>query len=223
LKRWSDGFQGLIGSRETTPEQIDRFLTTTVEFSEYAGPLIEERRRRPTDDLKNDTTAAALAGLMLYLVRLPDLQNELRADAALIPGFVEEGLRLVSPAQGLFRTATTNTEVRGVKIAKGDHLLVRYGAACRDGAQYEQPLACRLDREDLRHLAFGRGTHACPGAALSRLELQIALETLLARTASITLSDREQAVVPFANVVSAKVSEIYLDIVEGQGDVSHSG
>src|SRR5207248_473992 len=151
FKRWSDGFQGLIGSPDPTAEQLDAFLTAAVEFTAYVSPLVEERRRRPAGDIisalaspndagdrmeneeilemcsalllaGNETTTAAIAGTMLYLVRAPELQAEVRADPTLIPELVEEGLRLTTPAQTLFRTATADTELAGVPIAEGDHL-----------------------------------------------------------------------------------------------------
>jgi cytochrome P450 len=149
---------------------------------------------------------------MLYLVRAPELQAEVRADPTLIPELVEEGLRLTTPAQALFRTATADTELAGVPIAEGDHLCLRYAAANRDPAQFDQSLAPRLDRADKRHLTFGRGVHACIGAPLARAELRLAFETLLARSSSIALAERDDAVVPAGNQMTAQVGELYLDI-----------
>ncbi len=241
IKRWSDGFEVLTGSPDPSPEQLDEFMTTAVEFTAYISPIIEQRRREPAGDIVsaivgandagvrletdeilamiaalmlagNETSTAAIAGTLLYLVRMPELQAQTRANPGLVPALVEEGLRLTAPAQGLFRTATVDTTVGGVAIAKGDHVFLRYNAANRDGGRYDEPLAPRLDRPDKRHIAFGHGVHTCAGAPLARTELRIALETLLARTTSITLSDREDAVVPVGNQMTARISEIYLDL-----------
>ena len=241
FKRWSDGLMGLIGSPEPTDDQLEAFLIAAVEFTDYISPLIEERRATPAADIVsalageneagerlstreiismcaalliagNETTTASLAGTMLYLVRTPGLQDRVRADAGLIPALVEEGLRLSCPVQALFRTATDDAEVAGVKIPAGDHLYLYYAAANRDGAQFTQPLLPRLDRNDKRHLTFGRGVHVCPGAPLARTETRIALETLLANTSAISLSDRDDAVVPHGNQMTAMVGELYLDV-----------
>jgi cytochrome P450 len=238
FKRWADGLQGPIG--DSSPEKLESFVEAANEFTDYLAPIIEARRAEPADDLisalvgenergerlstdeilgmcmalllgGNETTTYGIAGTMLYLVRVPELQAELRADPARIPPFVEEGLRLSSPVQLLFRTATVDTEVGGVRIAKGEHVMLRMNAGNRDSARFDEPLLPVLDRPEKRHLAFGRGPHVCPGAPLARAELRIALETMLARTSSITLSDREDAVVAAGNPMTAAVGELYLD------------
>ena len=241
FKRWSDGFHHMIGSPQPTDEVTEEFLVASSEFTKYLTPLIEERRREPAGDIistlaghneageqmtneemltmcsslllaGNETTTAALAGTMLYFVRAPEVQAELRADPTMIPALVEEGLRLTTPAQALFRKATADAEVGGVTIEKGQHLLLRFAAANRDPAQFNDSLCPRLDRADKRHLTFGRGIHTCLGAPLARTEIRIAFETLLARSSSISLADREDAIVPGGNQVTAKVEEIYVDI-----------
>jgi hypothetical protein len=241
FKRWSDGLMGLIGSPEPTDEQLEAFLTAAVEFTAYISPLIEERRLTPAADIVsalageneagdrlstreiismcaalliagNETTTASLSGTVLYLVRTPGLQARLRADPSLIPMVVEEGLRLTCPVQALFRTATVDAEVAGVRIPAGDHLYLHYAAANRDAVQFAEPLCPHLDRQDKRHLTFGRGAHVCPGAPLARVETQIALETLLSRTSSIALADRADAVIAIGNHMTAMVGELYLDV-----------
>jgi cytochrome P450 len=238
FKRWADGLQGPIG--DSSPEKLEAFVEAAVEFTDYITPIIERRRSEPADDLisalvgenergerltteeilgmcmalllgGNETTTYGVAGTMLYLVRVPELQAELRADPERIPPFVEEGLRLSCPVQLLFRTATVDTEVGGVRIAKGEHVMLRMNAGNRDAGRFDEPLLPLLDRPEKRHLAFGQGPHVCPGAPLARAELRIALETLLARTSSITLSDREDAVVAAGNPMTAAVGELYLD------------
>lgn len=241
LRRWSDWFQGIIGSPEPSPEVLERFVTASVEFTDYMTPLIEQRREHPGADLisvlaapngdggrqsidavlghtkalllgGNKTTSAGLSGTMLFLARSPHLQSRVRADRSLIAAVVEEGLRLSTPVNVSFRTATVDTEVAGVKIAKGEHVLVRLNAANRDADRYPDPLRPHIDRRDLRHVAFGRGAHVCPGAPLARAELRIALETLLARTSSIALAEREDAVTPVGNFHTATIAELYLDV-----------
>lgn len=240
FKRWSDGFEGLTTLRPNE-EELDAYLEATVGFSAYIGPLVEQRRREPTGDIiseiagpnpggdllatkeamamcaslmvaGNETTTAALNGTMLYLVRKPDVQEQVRADLSLIPALVEEGLRLTAPAQALFRTATADAEVGGVTIAKGEHVYIRFAAGNRDEARFEEPLCPRLDRPDRRHLAFGRGPHVCPGAPLARAELAIAFETLLTRTSSISLSDVQDPVLATGGEMTSRVKALHLDL-----------
>ena len=93
------------------------------------------------------------------------------------------------------RHATQATEVHGVPIAAGSTVLLFWGAANRDPAEYERPDEVMLDRAAPKHhLAFGRGIHFCVGAPLARLEAQIVLTRLLARTEYFTLDpDRPPA------------------------------
>jgi cytochrome P450 len=149
---------------------------------------------------------------MLFLVRAPHVQAELRANPALIPTWVEESLRLATPFQIMFRTTTADTNIDGVAIGKGEDVLLRLPAANRDEARFAQALLPNLHRPDKRHLTFGRGVHVCPGAPLARNEMRIAWETLLARTSSITLTDRPDAVVAAGNLMTAAVGELYVDV-----------
>jgi cytochrome P450 len=241
FKRWSDGFEGLT-TLEPTAEELDAYLQATIEFTDYIGPLIDQRREEPAEDIiseiaganaagdflernevlamtaslmvaGSETTTATLNGTMMYLVRKPDVQDQVRSDLSLIPALVEEGLRLTAPAQALFRTATADAEVGGAKVTEGEHVYIRFAAANRDEARYEEALCPRLDRPDKRHLAFGRGPHTCPGAPLARAELAIAIETLLTRTSSIALSDVEEPIVATGSAMTARAKELHLDLV----------
>lgn len=112
-----------------------------------------------------------------------ELQETLRADPTLIPAALEEFLRLYTPYRGFARTANRDVEIRGCPIRQGEPIALNYAAANRDPEVFAHPDAFILDRPNIsQSLAFGRGPHHCPGAALARLELQIALEELLART-----------------------------------------
>jgi cytochrome P450 len=123
----------------------------------------------------------------------PGLQERLRQDPDLIPSFVEEALRLESPFRFLLRHTSASTELGGVDIPADTTVLLFWGAANRDSAQYERPDEVVLDRKAPRHhLAFGRGIHYCVGAPLARLEAQVVLEVLLEETSNVTI-DPEQS------------------------------
>jgi cytochrome P450 len=132
----------------------------------------------------NETTTKMIAAGMLLLIEHPEQMAAVAADQSLIPGLVEEALRLESPVQMLPRVAKVDVEVGGVAIPAGSILMMMYGCANRDEAKY--PAADRFEatRANARtNLAFGQGPHFCPGAALARSEGRIAFETLLGRAA----------------------------------------
>ncbi|MEH3108173.1 MAG: cytochrome P450 [Sphingomonas fennica] len=131
--------------------------------------------------------------MVVHLGRDRTLQDRLRADPALIPAAVEEFLRLYTPYRGFARTARQDVTIAGRTIPAGDPIALVYASANRDAAVFEAPDEFRLDRPNIGdHIAFGRGPHHCPGAALARLEMRVALEELLARTAGFALAGEPQ-------------------------------
>ena len=130
-----------------------------------------------------ETTQYALAAEAQILCENPGLWAEIKADRSKIRFFVEESLRVQAPTQGLStRMAGEDVEIRGVKIAKGSILHLRYGAGNRDPEEYECPEQVNLERKTVgRHLTFSQGPRVCPGAGLSRLEQNIAWERLFDR------------------------------------------
>ncbi len=128
----------------------------------------------------NETTRNALSGGMRILIENPEIRQRLVDDPSLIPAAVEEMLRLVSPILSFVRTATQDTEVRGVPINQGQKVLMIYGSANRDEEQFENPDVFDVQRKP-QHLAFGIGNHFCLGANLARMELRVAFTEILRR------------------------------------------
>ncbi len=128
----------------------------------------------------NETTRNGLSGGMALLIEHPETRRRLIDDPSLIPAAVEEMLRLVSPVLSFQRTATQDTELRGVPIKKGEKVLMIYGSANRDERQFEDPELFDIDRKP-QHVAFGIGNHFCLGANLARMELRVAFTELLRR------------------------------------------
>jgi cytochrome P450 family 144 len=140
-----------------------------------------------------ESTTSLLGNAVRLIAERPALQDQLRQDPDLIPSFVEEALRLESPFRFLLRHTAATTTLGGVDIPADTTVLLFWGAANRDPAQYERPDEVVLDRKAPRHhLAFGRGIHYCVGAPLARLEAQIVLTALLEETSNITI-DPEQS------------------------------
>lgn len=138
----------------------------------------------------NETTTSTIAGGLLLLIREPDQLTKVRANPALIPNMVEEMLRLLSPTAGLWRIVARDADLGGESVTKGDMLMLRFAAANRDPAVFPDPDRFDVERRNARsHLAFGRGIHMCVGNMLSRKELAVAFERLLARYSDIALPD----------------------------------
>ncbi|HEY0820765.1 MAG TPA: cytochrome P450 [Rhizobacter sp.] len=141
-----------------------------------------------------------VGAMAVHLSQHPELQQQLRDDRSLVPDAVEEFLRLYTPYRGFARTATKDVEFRGRTIARDEPIALLYASANRDEDVFPDPASFQLHRPNIReHLAFGRGPHYCAGAALARVELQVALEELLARTKHFALAG-EVVMTPFPEI-----------------------
>jgi len=142
----------------------------------------------------NDSTALAMTSAMLRMIR-HGLEDQLRADPSRIPNFIEEVLRLEAPVQGLYRRVIHPVTIGETDIPAGAIVVLRYGAANRDPAQFDDPDALDAGRANARnHLAFGAGPHFCLGNQLSRGELRIAFATLLRRMQGFRLAEGEDGI-----------------------------
>jgi cytochrome P450 len=128
------------------------------------------------------TTRSLLAHLMNRLVQDPELFQRLANAPELIELLVEESLRHDAPVQRTTRRCTRDTVIDGVAVARDEWVEMGIGSANRDERCYDDPDAFRLDRPDpRRHLAFGTGSHVCPGATLARMEGMTAVRVLCER------------------------------------------
>jgi cytochrome P450 len=184
----------------------------------YGQQMIADRRQNPRDDLMtaianakpeggeeipehllngffllmviagNETTRNSISGGMHALIENPAERRKLEQDPSLLPSAVEEILRWVSPVNHMRRTATRDTEVRGVKIAAGDKVVLWYPAANRDPDAFDRPSTFDVTRTPNDHLAFGIGEHFCLGAQLARLQLRVMFRELLRRTRGVEMT-----------------------------------
>ncbi|GJF10607.1 cytochrome P450 144 [Mycolicibacterium cyprinidarum] len=194
-----------------SPAQLEAAGTAAVELAEYVMKHFAEAAERPRPGLIGDlaaryaagelehlpalgimltlfgaageSTASLLGSAAWVLVSQPNVQQQLRADPELLGSFIEETLRYESPFRGHYRHVLTDTTLAGVDVPADSRLLLLWGAANRDPGQFDAPNEFRLDRSGAKgHASFGKGAHFCVGAALARLQAQIALRMLLERT-----------------------------------------
>lgn len=140
----------------------------------------------------NDTTAAAIANLLLILAVNPGLADDLHAqvdDDRTMNRFVEEVLRLQPPVHGLFRTAMRDTVLGGTAIPAGAQVCILYASANDDDAKFANPRTLDWQRPNLgTHLTFGAGIHRCVGVALARMEIKLAAQEVIRRLKDIRLA-----------------------------------
>ena len=130
----------------------------------------------------NDTTRNTLSGAMRLLTEFPEQKQRLIEDPSLLPGAVDEFIRMVSPVIYMRRTATRDVEVAGQQIAEGEKVVMYYGAANRDPAVFADPDRLDVTRANAgKHVAFGYGPHTCLGKRVAQIQLEEAYRQILAR------------------------------------------
>lgn len=133
----------------------------------------------------HNSTTSSLGICLLAIARNVEMQRQLRADPSLLPGAIDEFLRLETPVMGMPRTVTRSTEMHGVTMEPGEQLFLVWAAGNRDGRQFRDADQCQIERHPNTHLTFGRGIHACIGRGLAELELRVTCEELLKRSKNI--------------------------------------
>ncbi|MGW7573094.1 cytochrome P450 [Streptomyces sp. NPDC054765] len=213
---FQDHSRRLLSLRSTAEE----VRTAQDELLCYLSRLAETKRREPDDgiisrlvargELDNEeiasmgrllliagheTTANMTALSTLALLRNPDQLARLRAEPSLIKGAVEELLRYLTIIHnGLPRVADEDVTLGGRTIRAGEGVLCILNSANRDEDAFSGGDALDVGRDARRHVAFGFGVHQCLGQPLARVELQIAVETLLRRLPDLRLD------IPFEDV-----------------------
>ncbi len=139
-----------------------------------------------------DTTVSALGNAVHLFAANPDQWDLLRADPSLARPAFEETIRFETPVQVLSRTATRDTEIEGVQIAKDERVMIFFGAANRDPRRWEDPDRFDIRRKASGHLAFGLGIHGCVGKPVARLEGEAVLGTLARKVGRIELDGEPQ-------------------------------
>ena len=139
-----------------------------------------------------DTTVSALGNAVHLFAANPDQWDLLRADPSLARPAFEETIRFETPVQVLSRTATRDTEIEGIQIAKDERVMIFFGAANRDPRRWEDPDRFDIRRKASGHLTFGLGIHGCVGKPVARIEGEAVLGTLARKVGRIELDGEPQ-------------------------------
>jgi cytochrome P450 len=135
-----------------------------------------------------DTVRGALSNIVRHLAEDPGVEDRLR-DPAWIRGDLDELLRLETPLAFLARTVTRDTEVNGCPMKAGDRVALHYASANRDADHFDDADRLRFDRQQNPHVAFGIGIHRCLGMHFARMQIEIAIEELLASVTNLRIPD----------------------------------
>ena len=183
MRRWlpaDDLMSGLIAAEIDGEKLSDNDIVTFFNLLGVAG---------------NDTTRNTLAHAVLGLTNNPEQRAYLLEDFdGRIDGAIEEFLRWGTVVETFRRTATTDTELNGQKIAKGEKVVMFYGSGNRDPEMFDEPGKFDLSRTPNKHMAFGGGgSHFCMGSMLAKAEMKSLMKELLTRVPNIEASDPKMA------------------------------
>jgi cytochrome P450 family 142 subfamily A polypeptide 1 len=213
VRSWSERLMRIDGIADNEALMAD-MMGAIMEFAAMVGPIADDRRANPRDDLLSvwangqldgcpieqnvmvqetglfisggaETTRTVTARGIVELSRHHDQWDALAADPSLVPGAVEELIRWVTPLNNFFRTATRDAQIAGTDVRAGDRVILLYPSANRDETVFDEPYAFDIRRDPNPHVAFGFGTHFCLGASLARLELRMLLRRLTRRITNL--------------------------------------
>jgi cytochrome P450 len=207
FKRWSDividNATGAGRADAFNPVILNAF----AEMTAYVVRIGRMRKKNPADDLisqlvslndgaglspielvqfvtlllvaGNETTTNLIGNATAALLAHPQQLARVAADPSLVPSLIEETLRYDAPVQLIFREASADTEIAGVRIPAGAVVVPLLGSANRDERRFPNPDVFDVTRNPQGHVGFGFGKHFCLGASLARLEAKTALEALV--------------------------------------------
>lgn len=162
-----------------------------------------------------DTTRGALGSIAYQVATRPELEDRLR-DPAWARQDMDEFLRLASPVGCLARIATMDVELTGVRINKGEQLLIRFDSANRDESQFKNPSSLRFDRRG-GNVAFGLGIHRCLGSHFARIQIAVAFEELFTRITHLRVADADAEIRWSPGIANgANALDLIFDVVQRQ-------
>jgi pimeloyl-[acyl-carrier protein] synthase len=225
LKRWSRNMFMLFGAGFATTEVVEATYESLVECIKYFEDLITQHRKRPSNNFIDQLIAAEDQGSILSdeeltatcitlmagayettthlitngLLALLQHRNQLlmlRENPKLIDHTVEEFFRYCGPAFSVVRRPINDIQIDGKWIRTGQKIYCILHAANHDPARFPEPQRFDITRKDNRHLGLGHGIHFCLGAALTRLETKIAINTIIQRLVDLRLDTENLVWIP---------------------------
>ncbi len=218
FRRWSNNVTAGGNAEALSDAQREAIRSDASDFRAYFLERIAAVRRQPEDNLisalvhaeeqgqqlsadevlamsvllliaGNETTTNLLSNAVVTLNQFPDQDALARRERGLVPALIDESLRFQSPVQLLFRRATADTEIAGVRLPKDSIVMPIFASANRDERAFEAPERVNIERSDLRNqLAFSWGIHLCVGKALANLEGELAMNALFDRYARVEVA-----------------------------------
>jgi len=183
-------FLNYVEERRRNPEDdvLGRLANATYPDGSLPEPMDVVRVATLLFGAGQDTTATLLGACLRTLAERPALQQRMRESPELLPDFIEEVLRIGGPVKSTFRLTKRKVTIGGITVGPGTTIMITTAAVNRDPGKFVEPNMFQLKRPKAKdHLAFGRGPHTCPGAALARTETRISLERILERLDNITI------------------------------------
>ena len=208
----------LRANKTPNTDMINMFNNMVDEMFEYGRDILNSKRKNPANDLLsaianaelegqklspefldgswlliifagNDTTRNTLSGAIKLLTENPDQKEKLLKNKDLMPNFLQECIRMVSPVMHMRRTSTCETQIGEQRIGKGEKIIMWYGAANRDPSVFMNPNQFDIERENAdKHLAFGIGRHTCIGKPVALMQLEEAYKQILSRFPDIHMN-----------------------------------
>ena len=215
MKKEQEGEQN---NEPVNTDMIDMFNNMIDEMFEYGRDIMNAKRKDPADDLLsaianaeleghqlspefldgswlliifagNDTTRNTLSGAIKLLTENPEQKQKLIDNLELMPNFLQECIRMISPVMHMRRTTMCETEIGGQKMGPGEKVVMWYGAANRDPAIFSNPDQFDIERANAdKHLAFGIGRHTCIGKPVALMQLEESYKQILTRFPNIHMS-----------------------------------
>lgn len=223
IRKWTDSLE-TVGSGMLTREELREHAAEFKKMGDFFRCEFERRRDGQGSDIVGtllgaeldgqklsearllaycmlimgtgtDTTRAFLTGMAIALAQDPGQLRRLREDRTLMSSAIDEAMRWVTPARGFVRTATIDTEIRGMTIRAGQRVYLLYSAGNVDPEVFPDPTAFDITREEsIKHLGFGFGVHICIAAQLVRLEASMLFNMILDRFETFELTGRPDQV-----------------------------
>jgi cytochrome P450 len=213
----NDALRPYIRARRDTPG--DDFISRVWQEAPVAGIEMDEDAVlglcREIYFAGSDTTVHGIANALYLLLDDPDIMEQIRVDRGKpLSALIEESLRLLNVVQYRHRICIADSVIGNVPITKGEIVIVVHAAANRDPAKFSCPASVDISRPaPTDHLAFGKGSRSCVGSQLARVEIRVAIETLLDRFSDIKF-DKDAAPPRFQALYMRSMAPLHVRLTQ---------